>query len=165
MELVESELRMKANRIPAGYNEIHCALLSGLLDNIGFKQDTFEYLGPRNQKFFLHPSSGQFRGKPKWVMCSEQVETTKVFARNIAKIEPLWIETMGAHLVKRNYYEPHWERKVARVAVYEHVTLYGLTLSKGRKVPYERVNSAGAREIFIRSALVNQDYQTTSLSV
>ncbi len=163
MALVEGELRMKANQVPAEYDEIHRALLSGLLDNIGFKHESFEYLGPRNQKFFIHPSSGQFLGKPKWVMCSEQVETTKVFARNIAKIEPTWIETMGAHLVKRNYYEPHWERKVARVAVYEHVTLYGLTISKGRKVPYEKVDSAGAREIFIRSALVNQDYQTTAV--
>jgi len=162
MELATGDLQMKPNQVPADYREIHCALLSGLLGNIGFKHDTFEYLGPRNQKFFIHPSSGLFRGKPKWVMCSEQVETTKVFARNIAKIEPLWIERVGAHLVKRTYFEPHWERKAARTAVYEQVTLYGMTISKGRKIPYERVDSIGAREIFIRSALVNQDFQTSA---
>jgi ATP-dependent helicase HrpA len=93
-------------------------------------------------------------------MCAEQVETTKVYARTVAKIDPEWIEKVGAHLVNQQHYDPHWERKTARVAVHERTTLFGLAIQSGRKIPYERVNPREAREMFIRSALVQMDYDS-----
>ncbi|MGR9072200.1 MAG: ATP-dependent RNA helicase HrpA [Gammaproteobacteria bacterium] len=162
MQVVKGELKLKPNMVKAGYAEIHKALLPGLLSNIGFRHEQYEYLGARSLKFFIFPGSGQHKVRPKWIMAAEQVETSKVYARNVARIEPEWIEESAQHLIKRSYYEPHWEKKAARCAVYERTALYGLTLQAKRKVPYERVDPAAAREIFIRSALVNQDYQTNA---
>ncbi|MGR9100134.1 MAG: ATP-dependent RNA helicase HrpA, partial [Gammaproteobacteria bacterium] len=162
MQVVKGELKLKPNMVKAGYAEIHKALLPGLLSNIGFRHEQYEYLGARNLKFFIFPGSGQHKARPKWIMAAEQVETSKVYARNVARIEPEWIEECAQHLIKRSYYEPHWEKKAARCAVYERTALYALTLQAKRKVPYERVDPAAAREIFIRSALVNQDYQTNA---
>ena len=86
-----------------------------------------EYLGANGTKIFIHPGSGQFKARPAWIVSAEQVETTKVYARNVARVEPAWIEQAGAHLVKRQHYEPHWERRASRAAIYERVTLFGLT--------------------------------------
>ncbi len=162
MQVIKGEFKLKPNMTESGYAEIHQALLPGLLSNIGFKHEQYEYLGARNLKFFIFPGSGQYKLKPKWIMAAEQVETSKVYARNVAKIEPEWIEACAGHLIKRNYYDPHWEKKAARCAVFERTLLYGLTLQANRKVPYEKVDPVAAREIFIRSALVNQDYQTNA---
>lgn len=162
MQVVKGDLKMKPNMAPAGYGEIHRALLPGLLSNIGFRHEQYEYLGARGLKFFIFPGSGQYKARPKWIMAAEQVETSKVYARNVAKIEPEWIEQNAEHLVKRNYYDPHWEKKAGRSAVYERTLLYGLTLQAGRKVPYENVDAKAAREIFIRSALVEHDYHSNA---
>ncbi len=162
MQVVKGELKMKPNMVEASYEEIHRALLPGLLSNIGFRHEQYEYLGARGLKFFIFPGSGLHKARPKWIMAAEQVETSKVYARNVARIEPEWIEQCAEHLIKRNYYDPHWEKKAGRSAVYERTLLFGLTLQAGRKVPYERVDPKAAREIFIRSALVDQDYHTNA---
>jgi ATP-dependent helicase HrpA len=160
MEVVKGELELKLNQAPGEYGEVHRALLAGLLSNVGFKQDQNEYVGARGLKHYIHPGSFLFKPKPKWIMCAEQVETTKVYARTVAKIDPEWIEKVGAHLINQQHYDPHWERKAARVAVHERTTLFGLVIQSGRKIPYEKVNPAAAREMFIRSALVQMDYDS-----
>jgi ATP-dependent helicase HrpA len=160
MEVVKGELDLKLNQAPGEYGEIHRALLSGLLSNVSLKQEQNEYAGARGAKLFIHPGSFLFKAKPKWIMSAEQVETTKVYARTVAKIEPEWIEKVGAHLVKQQHYDPHWERKAARAAVHERTMLFGLIIQAGRKIPYERINPREAREMFIRHALVHMDYDS-----
>ncbi|BBL76069.1 ATP-dependent RNA helicase HrpA [Methylomagnum ishizawai] len=160
MDVVKGELDLKLNLAPGEYGEVHRALLSGLLSNVGLKQEQNEYVGARGLKHFIHPGSFQFKAKPKWIVCAEQVETTKVYARTVAKIEPDWIEQVGAHLVNQQHYDPHWERKAARVAVHERTSLFGLVIQAGRKIPFERVNPKEAREMFIRAALVQMDYDS-----
>ena len=162
VQIIKGELGMKPNQTPARYDAIHRALLTGLLSNIGFKQEQSEYLGARNLKFYIHPGSGQFKAKPKWIVAAEQVETTRVYGRHVAAIEPAWVERAAAHLIKKQHHEPHWERKAARAAVYERVSLYGVVLQNRRKVPYERIDPTGARTLFIRSALVQQDYHSNA---
>ncbi len=162
MQVIKGELKLKPNTSDAGYEAIHCALLPGLLSNIGFRHQQYEYLGARNLKFFIFPGSGQHKAKPKWIMAAEQVETSKVYARTVAKIEPEWIERCAKHLVKLSHYEPHWEKKAGRSAVYERVLLYGLTVQPKRKIPYERIDPKAARALFIRCGLVAQDYHTNA---
>ena len=160
MRFIKEDLKLKANQVPANYQEIHQALIPGLLSNLGFRHEQYEYLGARNLKFFIFPGSGQYKLRPKWLVAAEQVETSKVYARNVAKVEPEWIEQASQHLLKRSYHNPHWEKKASRGVIYERTTLYGLTLQAKRKTPYEQVDPVAAREMFIRSALVQQDYQT-----
>lgn len=162
MQVALGDLGLKTTGNPANYQQIHCALLPGLLSNIGFRHEQYEYLGARGLKFFIFPGSGQHKVRPKWIMAAEQVETSKVYARTVAKIEPEWVEASAQHLVKRNYYDPHWEKNAARSGVYERTLLYGLTLQAKRKVPYEQVDPKAAREMFIRHALVNQDYHSNA---
>ncbi len=160
MEVVKGELALKLNGQPGEYASIHRALLAGLLSLIAQRKEQAEYLGANGTKLFIHPGSGQFKAKPAWIVSAEQVETTKVYARNVARVEPAWIEQVGAHLVKRQHYEPHWERRASRAAVYERVTMFGLTLSSGRSVPFENVDPKAARELFIRHALVHMEYDS-----
>lgn len=160
MEVLKGELELKFNQAPGEYPEIHRALLSGLLSNVSLRQEQSEYLGARGSRLFIHPGSFLFKPKPKWIMSAEQVETTKVYARNVAKIEPEWIEQVGAHLVKQQHYDPHWERKAGRAAVSERTLLFGLIIQAGRKIPFERINPEEARELFIRHALVLMDYDS-----
>jgi len=162
MQVVKGDLKMHPNTDEASYEKIHRALLPGLLSNIGFRHEQYEYMGARGLKFFIFPGSGLHKLKPKWIMAAEQVETSKVYARNVARIEPEWIEQCAAHLVKHNYYDPHWEKKSARCMVSERTLLYGLTLQAGRKIPYDHVDAKAAREIFIRSALVDHDYHSNA---
>jgi ATP-dependent helicase HrpA len=162
MQVVKGDLKMTPNTDDPGYEKIHRALLPGLLSNIGFRHEQYEYLGARGLKFFIFPGSGLHKLKPKWIMAAEQVETSKVYARNVARIEPEWIEQCAAHLVKHNYYDPHWEKKGARCMVSSRTLLYGLTLQAGRKIPYDHVDAKAAREIFIRSALVDHDYHSNA---
>ncbi len=159
MNLVQTEFGFRANQVPAEYEAIHKALLCGLLSNIGFLQEQSEYLGARNLKFHIHPGSALFKVRPKWIIAAEQVETGRVYARTIARVTPEWIEQAGAHLVRLQHFDPHWQRSQARAAVYERSVLFGLTLQNRRKIPYERIDPAGARELFIRSALVAQDFE------
>ncbi len=162
MQVVKGELKFHPNTTEAAYENIHRALLTGLLSNIGFRHEQYEYLGARGLKFFMFPGSGLHKLKPKWIMAAEQVETSKVYARTVAKIEPEWIEACAGHLVKHNYYDPHWEKKAGRCGVYQRSLLYGLTLQAGRKIPYENVDAKAARELFIQSGLVGQDYHSNA---
>ena len=142
----------------AGYEQIHRALLTGLIANVGMKSpDGNDYTGARGSRFHLFPASALFKAKPKWVMAAELVETTRLYARDVAAIQPEWIEQEAPHLVRYHYFEPHWEQKRGEVIASERVTLYGLTVLPRRPVSYGRIAPEEAREIFIRSALVAQE--------
>jgi ATP-dependent helicase HrpA len=145
---------------PGHYSAVHRALLAGLIDQIGYRDENREFVGARKLKFRVFPGSGLYSKPPKWLMAAELAETTRVYARIAARIEPPWIEQTAAHLVRREYYEPHWQSAAARVGAYERVTLWGLVLVPRRRVNYGRVDPARAREIFIREALVEGRYQT-----
>lgn len=142
----------------AGYEQIHRALLTGLIANVGMKSpDGNDYTGARGSRFHLFPASALFKAKPKWVMAAELVETTRLYAHDVAVIQPEWIEQEAPHLVRYHYFEPHWEQKRGEVVASERVTLYGLTVLPRRPVSYGRIAPGEAREIFIRSALVAQE--------
>jgi ATP-dependent helicase HrpA len=140
---------------------IHQSLLAGLLSHIGLKTGPRdEYQGARAARFAIAPGSVLFKSGAGWVMAAELVETTRLWARVVARIEPEWAERLGAHLVKRTYSEPHWESKRGEAMAYERVTLYGLPVVTSRKVSYNKVDAAGARDLFIRLALVEGDWRT-----
>ena len=136
---------------------VHQALLSGLLSHIGQQDENREYKGARGMKFFIFPGSALTKKSPKWLMSAELVETSRLFARMNAKIDPLWLEPLAQHLVKRNYSEPHWEKKQGAVMAFEQVTLYGLSIVSKRKINFNVIEPVTCREIFIREALVNGD--------
>ncbi|WAD28086.1 ATP-dependent RNA helicase HrpA [Pseudomonadaceae bacterium T75] len=145
-----SEAAQKAK----SYAAVHKAILAGLLSQIGHKTEEGDFLGARQRRFWVHPSSVIGRKKPSWIMAAELVETTKLFARMVAKIEPDWIEPLAGHLIKKNHFEPHWEKKRGQVVAYEQVTLYGLIVVGKRPVHYGPVDPVAARELFIREGLV-----------
>ncbi len=154
------EMGMRANEKSATYEQIHRALLAGLLGNIGFKNEEGEYLGARGIRFAIFPGSVLRRAQPRWVVAAELAETTRLYARCAAKIEPEWIEPVAKALVKKHYFDPHWEKERAMVVAFERVTLYGLTIVPRRRVHYGPINPKEAREIFIRRALAAGDYTT-----
>ncbi|MCG8436374.1 MAG: DUF3418 domain-containing protein, partial [Gammaproteobacteria bacterium] len=148
----------RVNHADAEYAEIHRALLSGFVDQIGFKQEQSEYLGPRNTKFHIFPGSGLHGAGPKWLLASELVETGKLYARKVARIEPEWIEKAAAHLVTREYFSPHWQARSGKVGGYEKVSLYGLTVIPKRRINYGKVDAKTARQLFISEGLVQGNY-------
>ncbi len=154
------DMGFKESDKEAGYEAIHRAVLSGLLSHIGLRSKERDYLGARNSRFHIYPGSGLFKRQPKWVMAAELVETSKLYARTAAEIDPRWAELAAGHLVKRSYSEPHWEKKRGQVAGYEKVTLFGLVLISRRKINFSPIDPVVAREIFIRSALVDGDFHT-----
>jgi ATP-dependent helicase HrpA len=156
-----AELGITGNETPATYEQIHRALLAGLLGNLGFKTEEGDaYLGGRGVKFAIFPGSGLKKSKPKWVVAAELTETARLYARCVAKIEPEWVEGVAGHLVKRHYFDPHWEAKRGMVNAWERVTLYGLTLVSRRRVHYGPINPAEAREVFIRQGLAIGELET-----
>lgn len=159
----EREAEGEGGAAPGTYEEVHRALLAGLLSNIGFK-DERDYQGARNSRFLIHPSSGLLpapgRESPKWIVAAERVETTRHYGRIVARVQPLWIESAAAHLLQRSYSEPHWQANSGQVAAYERVTLFGVTLVPKRRVNYGPINPAEAREIFLRFALTAGDFDT-----
>ena len=154
------ELGWRISETPATYQQVHQALLAGLLGNVGMKTEEGNYLGARGIRFWIHPGSGVRRKAGRWVMAAELTETTRLYARCVATVEPEWLESIGAHLVKRHRYEPHWEKQPARVAAFERGTLYGLLLYAKRRVHYGPTDPVESRKIFIRQALVEGDYET-----
>ncbi|WP_100133501.1 ATP-dependent RNA helicase HrpA [Limnohabitans sp. B9-3] len=164
---VVTEHKWRLNPLPASYEQLHLSMLAGLLGNVGFKLEpaqgqtsSYEYLGARSIKFYPHPGA-HLRKKPgRWVVVAELVETTRLFGRGIAAIEPQWLEQVGVHLLKKQLLDPHWEKKAGEVKALERATLYGLVVYNGRRVSYSKVDLAGAREIFIREALVAGELDT-----
>ncbi|MEQ1582981.1 MAG: ATP-dependent RNA helicase HrpA [Candidatus Nitrotoga sp.] len=157
-----AEMGMRLNEIPASYEEIHKALLTGLLGNVGCKSVDREahYQGAREIKFFIVPNSVIAKKSPKWVVAAELTETTKLYARCVARIEPEWLEEVGAHLIKRHYFDPHWEKKAAQVVAFERSTLYGLIINPKKRVHYGPMNVPESRAIFIRQALLEGEFHT-----
>ncbi|MGH7241988.1 MAG: ATP-dependent RNA helicase HrpA [Phycisphaerales bacterium] len=149
-----NELRLRFSTTPVSDDQIHRAVLAGLLSSVGTKGENAEYTGCRNIKFFLHPGSGLSTAKPPWLMAAELVRTTKLYARCGAKIDPAWIEQLGAHLVKRTYSEPRWRRESGRVIANERVLLHGLEIIAKRPVHFGPIDPKTCREIFIENALV-----------
>ncbi|ASL45492.1 hypothetical protein bAD24_I18630 [Burkholderia sp. AD24] len=151
----------RLNEAEATFEQIHLALLTGLLGNIGLKADDEPYyLGARGIKFYLWPGSALVKKAGKWAMAAELVETSRLYARCIAKIEPEWIERIGAHLLKKSLSEPHWEKRAAQVSAFERAMLYGLPIYHRRRVSFGQQDPARARELFIRGALVEGEFDT-----
>ncbi|WP_179826787.1 ATP-dependent RNA helicase HrpA [Streptosporangium sandarakinum] len=164
-------LGVTLNGVPGDEQKIHISLLSGLLSHVGVKdidkkgadgprRPMTEYIGARNARFAIFPGSALAKKQPLWVMSAELVETSRLWARVNAKIEPEWVEPMAQHLVKRTYSEPHWEKNQGAVMAYEKVTLYGVPIVAQRKVNYGRIDPELSRELFIRHALVEGDWET-----
>ncbi len=154
-------LKYTLNEVPAGYDAIHRAILSGLLSQVGHYDDNDKglYLGARGIKFVIHPSSVFNKKKPKWICAGELNETSRLFARTVAAIDPLWVESIGRHLVKKNYAEPHWSKSKGSVVANLTISLYGLPVVQGRKVLYTSIDPKLCRELFIRDGLVGGDIE------
>ncbi|MDI5962095.1 ATP-dependent RNA helicase HrpA [Streptomyces sp. SL13] len=161
LRTVARSMDIHTNDEDADPQRVHLSLLAGLLSHLGLKDtEKNEYLGARNAKFAVFPGSALFKKPPRWVMSAELVETSRLWARVNARIEPEWVEPLAQHLVKRTYSEPHWEQKQAAVMAYERVTLYGVPIVAQRKVNYGRIDPEVSRELFIRNALVEGDWRT-----
>ncbi|MCC2675666.1 MAG: hprA, partial [Ramlibacter sp.] len=158
---VVTEHKWRLNDQPASYEQLHKSMLSGLLGNLGFKlEDDEAYLGARGIKFYRHPGAHLKKRPGRWIVCAELVETTRLFGRGIANIEPQWVEEVAEHLLKKQLLDPHWEKKAAEVVSLERATLYGLVIYSGRRVPFARADLQGAREIFLREGLVAGQWET-----
>ncbi|MCW8930117.1 MAG: ATP-dependent RNA helicase HrpA [Gammaproteobacteria bacterium] len=151
--------KIKEDEDKLDYASIHQALLTGFLGNIGSKEDKNVYLGARNMRFGIFPGSRLYKRKPKWLMSAEIVETSAVYARTVASIEPLWLEQQAQHLLKHHYYEPFWEEKTGQVSAWSKVSLYGLVINAKKKVNYGPIDPEVSQEIFIRDALVTGEYK------
>ena len=154
VKLAQQAEATEAAQKAKSYAAVHKAILSGLLSQVGHKTEEGDFLGARQRRFWVHPSSVIGRKKPNWVMAAELVETTKLFARMVAKIEPDWIEPLARHLIKTNHFEPHWEKKRGQVVAFEQVTLYGMIVVARRPVHFGPIDPPAARELFIREGLV-----------
>ncbi|WP_347332355.1 ATP-dependent RNA helicase HrpA [Marinimicrobium locisalis] len=152
------DLSLKQNTDAADYEVTHRALLTGLLGNLGFNIEDREYLGARNRKFLIFPGSSQFKKTPKWLVAAELLETSRLYAHNVAKIDPQWALAAAKHLVKCQQFEPHYDPKSGRVKAFEKVTLYGLVLVEKQRVDFTDIDPVASREVFIRSALVEGRY-------
>lgn len=161
LHTVVAEHKWRLNSTPANYEELHKSMLAGLLGNIGCKlEDEDVYLGARGIKFYRHPGAHLSKKPGRWIVAAELVETTRLFGRGLANIEPQWIEQVAGHLLKKQLLDPHWEKKSAEVMALERATLYGLVVYSGRRVNFGRVDMQAAREVFIREALVAGQWDT-----
>ncbi|QIW15432.1 ATP-dependent RNA helicase HrpA [Pasteurellaceae bacterium RH1A] len=161
LRLSVREMGLKINSEPSTYQQIHTALLTGLLSHLGLKEaEKMSYLGARNAHFAIFPNSCLFKKQPKWVMVAELVETSKLWGRMAARIEPEWVEPLAQHLVKSSYSEPHWAKSKGAVMAYEKVSLFGLPIVANRLQNFGKIDPLASREIFIRSALVEGEWIT-----
>ena len=159
--MVVGEQGWHLNDRPASYEQLHLSMLCGLLGNIGYKGEEDEsYLGARGIRFYRHPGARLSKKPGRWIVAAELVETTRLFGRGLANIDPQWIEQVGSHLLKKQLLDPHWEKKAAQVTALERATLYGLVVYNGRRVNFGRVDPVSAREVFIREALVAGNWDT-----
>ncbi|WP_373769634.1 ATP-dependent RNA helicase HrpA [Delftia acidovorans] len=158
---VVNEHKWKVNTEPAGYDAVHLSMLSGLLGNLGYKGDESDaYLGARGIRFYPHPGAHLSKKPGRWIVAAELVETSRLYGRGIAAIDPQWLEEVGAHLLKKQLLDPHWSKNQADVVALERATLYGLVVYNGRRMSYGRIDPQSAREIFIRQALVEGQWDT-----
>ncbi|MFI6061227.1 ATP-dependent RNA helicase HrpA [Streptomyces sp. NPDC051286] len=161
LRTVAKQMGIHPNEEDAPEQAVHTSLLAGLLSHIGLKDtEKNEYLGARNAKFAIFPGSALFKKQPRFVMSAELVETSRLWARVNARVEPEWIEPLAQHLLKRTYSEPHWEKDQAAVMAYERVTLYGVPIVAQRKINFGRIDAETSRDLFIRNALVEGDWRT-----
>lgn len=162
LRVAVKKMGLKENQEPAGYNLVHAALLTGLLSNIGNKNEepgARDYRGTRNRKFMIFPGSSLKKKRPKWIFSAEMLETSQVYAHCVAQMEPDWALSSGAHLLKNHYFEPHYDARAGQVKSYVRISLFGLVLVEKKRVNYSDINPAEAREVFIRSALVEGLYR------
>ncbi len=153
------ELGLRTGQLAADYAAIHRALLSGFLSQVGVRQPDREYQGTRNRKFYIFPGSGLFKKSPAWIMAAELLETSRLYAHNVARIEVDWLPELAAHLVRKSHSEPHYDVRRGQVMAYERQTLYGLPIVERKRVGYAKIDPVTAREVFIRSALVENQYR------
>ena len=159
--MVVGEQGWHLNDKPASYEQLHLSMLCGLLGNVGLKSEEDDwYLGARGIRFYRHPGARLSKKPGRWIVVAELVETTRLFGRGIANIDPQWMEQVGGHLLKKQLLDPHWEKKAAQVTALERATLYGLVVYNGRRVNFGRVDPVTAREIFIREAMVAGNWDT-----
>ncbi|MBE9549149.1 MAG: ATP-dependent RNA helicase HrpA [Proteobacteria bacterium] len=154
------EAKLQLNKTAADYFSIHRALLSGLLSHIGLKDENSQFQGARGTNFMLFPGSALFKKPPQWVMAAELVETSRLFARVNAGIDPQWLEQVGKHLLKTHEFDPHWSRRQGRVIAWQQITLYGLVIVEKRRIDFSRIDPEQARELFLRDGLVANDINT-----
>jgi ATP-dependent helicase HrpA len=160
LKRLTAESGMRVNAEPADVDAIHRSLLAGLLSNIGARQEGYAYTGAEGKTFHIFPGSGLFRKGPRWLVAAELVETTRLYARTVARIRSQWLEQVAPHLVKRSYSDPRWSRRTATVIASESVSLFGLPIVTNRRVDYGPVDPRASREIFIQHALVEEEYAT-----
>ena len=161
LHTVVAEHGWRLNTAPATYEQVHLSLLAGLLGNIGCKSDDEDwYLGARGIKFWRHPGANLSKKPGRWLVAAELVETTRLFGRGLASIEPQWLPPLAGHLIKTQLLEPHWEKKAAEVVALERATLYGIVIYNNRRVNFGNIDPVTAREIFIREALVGEEWET-----
>ena len=161
LHTVVAEQGWRLNGSPATYEQLHLSLLAGLLGNVGVKSDEDDwYLGARGIRFWRHPGAHLSKRPGRWIVAAELVETTRLFGRGLAAIEPQWIPFIAGHLLKKQLLEPHWEKKAAEVIALERATLYGIVVYSNRRVNFGKVDAAAARDIFIRQALVAGEWDT-----
>ncbi|MEJ7139351.1 ATP-dependent RNA helicase HrpA, partial [Amphibiibacter pelophylacis] len=161
LRTVVLEHQWRVNTLPATYEQLHLSLLAGLLGNIGCKSDEGEaYLGARGIRFYRHPGAQLSKKPGKWLVAAELVDTTRLYGRGLAAIEPDWLEGLAGHLIKTQMQEPHWEKKAGEVVALQRGLLYGLQVYHGRRVRYATVDLPKAREMFIRHALVDGDWDS-----
>ncbi len=159
LHLALKPLGLVENNQAAAYEPVHRALVTGLLDYLGFRGDDKEYTGSRNRKFHLFPGSSQFKKAPKWVLVGQLLETSRLFGHSVAKIDPLWALSAAEHLVKRHHSEPHYAPRTGQVMAWEKISLYGLVLVERQRVNYSNIDPKTCREVFIRAALVEGAYK------
>jgi ATP-dependent helicase HrpA len=162
LKRLTAESGMRANAEPAEFDAVHRSLLSGLLSSIGLRQERYAYTGADGKTFHIFPGSGLFKKGPRWLVAAELVETTRLYARTVARIRSQWLEQLAPHLVKRSYTDPRWHRNSATVVANENVSLFGLPIVTNRRVDYGPVDLRASREIFIQHALVEREYATTA---
>ncbi len=161
LHTVVAEHKWRLNGAPATYEQIHLSMLAGLLGNIGLKSDEDDwYLGARGIRFYKHPGANLSKKPGRWIVAAELVETTRLFGRGVAAIEPQWLPQIAGHIIKTQLLEPHWEKKAAEVIALERATLYGIVVYSNRRVNFGNVDPAAARDIFIREALVAGEWET-----
>ena len=161
---VVGEQGWQLNNKPASYEQLHLSMLCGLLGNLGQKNEEEDwYLGARGIRFYRHPGARLAKKPGRWIVAAELVETTRLFGRGIANVEPQWVEQVAGHLLKKQLLDPHWEKKAAQVTALERATLYGLVIYNGRRVNFGRLDPVTAREVFIREALVAGNWTRSCL--